>query len=211
MNTAKKSSHSGGQKSRSGETSKKLKQANSQEPILSQGDFLAQTFQSQITIQKESQVRGRVYGQSSLESYGIYDQDTQSWRTYQLSLFGGWEKLSETWPPSGMTRNGKLYHHRGVEPSTDVKGFGYWPTPRASDGKRLRFKASSILKVFKRNRESGNGFSPTLPELITVLSDGKRLRTSFVELMMGIPTSWTDCKCLVTASKFRSSSGLGKG
>ena len=184
---------------RNSETSKRLTQKTSQKLTSSQGDFLAQTSQSPKTTHKESLGKEVDFGKSNYDSLTHYDPNTASWRTSQLSMFGGLEPFSEIWPRWGMMRNGAVFPLRGSGPSTVVRESGFWPTPRASDGKRLRFKASSILKSFRRNRESGNGFSPTLPEMITVLSSGKRLKVSFVEMMMGMPTSWTDLKHSETA------------
>ncbi len=186
------------------------KQKNCQSATSFQEDFHVLTSQLPTTTHKALRASGRVYGKTSSESYGIYDQDTQSWRTYQHSLFGGWEKLSEIWPASGMTRNGKLYPHRGLELSTAEIGSGLWPTPRASDGKRLRFKVHSLKKIVLKNQTNGNNFSLSLPELIKLMSGGKNIKTSFVEMMMGLPKMWTDCKCLETAKSFKLSSGSEK-
>lgn len=188
--------------SRNGKISEKSTQTSCQELMLFPVDSLAQTYQSPTTIQKELQGRGRDYGETSSESYAHYDHATQSWRTYQHFLGEGLEKLSETWHPSGLMRNGKLFRLHGSEPSIAVRESGYWPTPRASDGKRLRFTVKSLRKVVSRNQNSGNNFSLSLPELIKLMSDGKSIKISFVEMMMGMPTHWTDCRSSVTA-KYR--------
>jgi len=73
-----------------------------------------------------------------------------------------------------------------------AKESGYWPTPRASDYKRLRFKVNSLKKVVLKNQTNGNNFSLSLPELIKLMSNGKTIKTEFVEMMMGYPDKWTD-------------------
>ena len=181
-----------------------------EELMLFQEDSHAQTSQAQTTTLKESPGRGRAYGQSSSESYGIYDQDMQSWRTYQRCLLGGWEKLSETWHPSGMTRNGKVFRLRGLKPPTGVRESGLLPTLRASDGMRLYFKVSSLQKVVNRNRNAGTAFSLSMPELITLVMGGKIMKASFAETMMGLPKNWTDLKCVGTAKSFKSLNGSEK-
>ncbi len=46
-------------------------------------------------------------GPSSSACFAIYDPDTSSWKMSLGCLFGESETFSETWPPSGMTRNGR--------------------------------------------------------------------------------------------------------
>jgi len=72
-------------------------------------------------------------GPSSAESFAYYDQDTSSWKTYQACFLQGWEPFSETWPRSGMTRNGRLYRLPTQEHLTSETEYGLWPTPCASD------------------------------------------------------------------------------
>src|SRR5258707_501582 len=40
------------------------------------------------------------------EPFAWYDRASRSWKTWQHCLLGDWEPFSETWPRSGMTRNG---------------------------------------------------------------------------------------------------------
>jgi hypothetical protein len=71
-----------------------------------------------------------------LEPFAWYDRPTRSWRTWQRSLFGGWEPFSETWPRAGMTRNGIAYQRRPLAPLTKEIASGSWRTPGAGDGAR---------------------------------------------------------------------------
>ena len=76
------------------------------------------------------------------ESLGRWDQDSSSWRTCQVSLFdltmdgkhmaAPW---SESWPKSGMTRNGELYPLPTLERPISATGGGSWhiPTPTSAD------------------------------------------------------------------------------
>ncbi len=83
------------------------------------------------------------YGPSSREPFASYDPASSSWRTFQGSLWeAGWEPFSETWPSSGMTRNGRAFPRRPLVPRTSVTGSGssltgkethHVPTPTASD------------------------------------------------------------------------------
>src|SRR5215469_11587236 len=85
---------------------------------------------------------GQDYGPNMPDSLANYDRDTRSWRTSQRSLFGGFSELSETWPRSGMTRNGRLYPLPtwGRRTSASASGSSlthkpthHVPTPTASD------------------------------------------------------------------------------
>lgn len=74
-------------------------------------------------------------GHKPATSSAEYDQATRSWRTYQASFTesGHSSRQSlETWPRSGMTRNGALYPLPELAPLTFVGAGGAWPTPKAS-------------------------------------------------------------------------------
>ena len=74
------------------------------------------------------QAREAAYGSSSLDSLASFDPATQSWRTSQLSVLGGLEPYSETWPRSGMTRNGIAYQLPTLVPLTVETESGSWRT-----------------------------------------------------------------------------------
>jgi hypothetical protein len=86
------------------------------------------------------------------ESLGRWDQDSSSWRTSQASLFdltmdgqhmgAPW---SESWPRSGMTRNGELFPLPTRVPHTSATGGGLWPTPRAIYGEHPGMRDLSHL------------------------------------------------------------------
>jgi hypothetical protein len=81
----------------------------------------------------DSTGHARVFGQSTPVSLASFDPDTSSWRTSQLSLLGGSEPFSETWPRSGMTRSGTAYQLAPLAPLTGGTAPGSWPTPTAMD------------------------------------------------------------------------------
>jgi hypothetical protein len=68
-------------------------------------------------------------------SLASYDPATSSWRTSQDSWLDteGWGQSLETWPPSGMTRNGTAYRLPPSVPRTSATASGSWHTPVASD------------------------------------------------------------------------------
>ena len=67
-----------------------------------------------------------------------YNPDTQSWKTSQTSLVAtgddGLDEYLETWPRSGMTRNGIAYQLPRLARTTTEIGSGYWPTPTGMTG-----------------------------------------------------------------------------
>lgn len=78
------------------------------------------------------------YGRSTPDLLASLDPATSSWRTSQRCLVEGWTLFSETWPRSGMTRNGTAYALPTLAPHTYGTGFGSSPThsiptPTASD------------------------------------------------------------------------------
>jgi hypothetical protein len=71
----------------------------------------------------------RDYGASTPELLAKYDPATSSWRTSQLCLDGELSEFSETWPRSGLIRNGTAYQLPPLVRLTDEIGSGLWPTP----------------------------------------------------------------------------------
>jgi hypothetical protein len=74
-----------------------------------------------------------LYGGGYAEPFAWFDQSTLSWRTWQRCLVTGWTLFAETWPRSGMTRNGIAYRHPTLVPLTDETASGLWQTPVADD------------------------------------------------------------------------------
>jgi hypothetical protein len=74
-----------------------------------------------------------VCGSSSPALLATFDPVSHSWRTVQHSLFEEDGESLLTLPPSGMTRNGRLYRRPMPAPSTLESDCGYWRTPTVSD------------------------------------------------------------------------------
>jgi len=72
-------------------------------------------------------------GSMPVASLANYDPTSRSWKTSQLCLDGEWGEYSETFPKSGMTRNGRLYPLPTLAHRTSGTVSGLWPTPQASD------------------------------------------------------------------------------
>jgi hypothetical protein len=74
-------------------------------------------------------------GGNWLEPFAWYDREKRIWRTFRQYLEGEWEPYSETWPKSGMTRNGIAYRRQLSERRTSENASGVLPTPQAHDYK----------------------------------------------------------------------------
>ena len=66
-------------------------------------------------------------------SLAKFDLDTSSWKTAQLSLLGGLEEFSETWPRWGLMRNGECWERQTLAHRTSESASGLWQTPVADD------------------------------------------------------------------------------
>jgi hypothetical protein len=159
----------------------------------------------------------RDYGASTPELLAKYDHATSSWKTSQLCLDGELSVFSETWPRSGLTRNGTAYQLPPLVPLTDATGSGLWPTVTAGDAKASGSRNTSqsnahpgvSLTDFVRQDggtgrmwptpraqdfKSGAGYSHAgksqTPQLRHLL--GGSLNPTWVEWLMGFPLGFTD-------------------
>jgi hypothetical protein len=72
------------------------------------------------------------YGRNTPELLASFDPATSSWRTSQLSLEGGLTTFSETWPRSGLMRNGIAFQLPPLVRLTDATESELLPTPAAT-------------------------------------------------------------------------------
>lgn len=114
----------------------------------------------------------------------------------------------ETWPTSGMTRNGKLYQRAEPALPTDASAFSLLPTPVSSDATRgpywnNRTGATLPFVVLRAHRD--NTWDTYLPairywESVTLTeapravelnkNNNLRITVEFVIWMMGWPQDW---------------------
>jgi hypothetical protein len=149
------------------------------------------------------------YGRSTPELLAKYDPTTSSWRTSQLCLDGALSVFSETWPRSGLMRNGTAYQLPPLVRLTGEIGFGLLPTPSAeSYGTNQGGEMGRVgpvrpsLETMARKRlwptpaardcRSGRGQQPNghTPQLAEVL--GGSLNPTWVEWLQGFPLGWTE-------------------
>jgi len=81
------------------------------------------------------------YGASIPALLASFDPATRSWRTSQRCLVEGWTLFSETWPRSGLMRNGIAYRLPPLVPLTGGTESGLLPTPEASNTKAIALRS----------------------------------------------------------------------
>lgn len=154
----------------------------------------------------------RDYGQRWRELSTKFDPVSYSWR---IRRFFGFEVLpwsSRIWPKWGMMRNGAIFQQRTAERPIKGTGFGYLPTPTASEGagKSSHSRTWSSTYANLHNFVMGKGKqdpmwkkwpTPTANRRSGLQSHGENailghLNPAWVEWLMGWPIGWTDLKPL---------------
>ena len=107
-----------------------------------------------------------VFGLKCSGSFARWNPVSSSWKTPQLSLLGGLDVFSETWPRSGSMRSGWCWERTTLERRTDESESGFWPTPRAANpGSRPNGKGGKVLdeevKIAEGLRLRGEKLWPT--------------------------------------------------
>ena len=124
-------------------------------------------------------------------SLAKFDHDSCSWKTPQCSLFGGGQESLQTLPRSGMTRDGLLWEQTILEPVIVGKGFGYWPTPTATD-----WKATGKLETLKRQGDRNEAGHQNRPQYEYARKFNMKMPLVASEILMMWPLEWTDLKPL---------------
>ena len=119
-----------------------------------------------------------------------YDPDSCSWKTPQCSLITDSDEFLETYPTSGLMRDGLLWEQTRLALNTTETEYGLLPTPTARD-----FNGHTITK--KRPK----GFNKVLPNVFKLefqLHGQCYPHPTFSEGLMLWPVGWTDLKPLAT-------------
>lgn len=91
---------------------------------------------SQLPVNKQAKMTLGTCGQLPSDAYALYDHDTHSWKTSQVSFLPGTsEQFSGDWPKSGMMQNGVCSELTIAVPHIGERDCGYWPTPAQRDWK----------------------------------------------------------------------------
>lgn len=137
-------------------------------------------------------------GLSSLASFASYDRATRSWRTSQICFTEQMElglvAFSETWPKSGMMRNGDAFQRAPLAPRIGENGYSLWPTPTANMGIASGFSIGQHIKQLRRNQRDGYQTGDASGLLISRVADefDAYPTAEFVEWLMGFPVGWSD-------------------
>jgi hypothetical protein len=206
--------------SRFGMTFKPLTESRGQELLtLFRGAFHAQTFQ----LQAEAQGLTEKVPQCGITWRGWlakFDPDSYSWKTAQCSFIEESGECLETFPVSGMTRNGLLWVHTTLGRRTKGIERGLWRTPDTGGG-----GTSGLLKQGQNHRKNGQPIQIRLVDQVNnprlwptpvsrmhkdrgypseygrneiplAAQVGGPLNPEWVEWLMGWPPGWTDLKPL---------------
>lgn len=148
---------------------------------------------------------GADYGVSYAGLLAKFDPPSRSWRTSQVCFAEngglGLAEFSETWPRSGMMRNGIAFQLPPLAPLTDGIVSGLLPTP---DKSIARIPASAQAnKVAKNNRgerlsKMGTSIAWCEEFLAEWRTTGGELNPQWLEAVMGYPTDWTAAPPLAT-------------
>lgn len=175
--------------------------------ISSPEDFHARTLAVQA-LESAWKEADRGYFSSCSDSLARFDRDSFSWKTSQLSLFGGLTEFSWSSLRWGSIVDGRLYQPKRWEPRISDSDGSYLPTPRASDGEKggqnqSQHRSPSLAAIAARwptptasmvtmsdmeqSRFSGDsGARPPYKD-----AGGGSLNPTWVEWLMGYPLGWT--------------------
>lgn len=159
---------------------------------LSQLDSRAKT-SPQRGGETESMANVADYFSRSFAWFDSCDLESCSWKTSQTCLLTGWEPYLESWPKSGLMRSGVCCRLPFSAPHIKGRGYSFWPTPMASDGRRLGISRQAHLKHWAKNWHGGYGSGPGAGNLVqaTQIEFGYSPSPEFVEWLMGFPRGWT--------------------
>lgn len=178
-----------------------------------QQDFHASPFRGSVNDAEE--MTTETSGPKPFESFAMYDRDSRSWKTPQVSLIPGiLTESSVTWPKAGMVCAGVAYRHASAERRISETDYGFWPTPTKSDatggpgnsgrqgGLNLR---TAIHRVptpsktdYKGSARPGQRRGQLTDPAIGLIPAGGQLSPMWVEWLMGWPVGWTELRPLAT-------------
>ena len=150
------------------------------------------------------------FGVKCSGSFAKWNRDSYSWKTAQCSLLEDSAECLETWPRSGMTRNGVAYLRKPLEPNTKGKGYGLWPTPQASDNRdRGSWDDPSVQRRVTMGKQVGltmiaQGTGKRESGLTAQTGNKGSLNPQFVCWLMGFPPEWCDYAPTETRSSRKS-------
>ena len=172
------------------------------QPSLFAEDSPVRTLASQGSAPAALRAPDRAYGKSTPVLLANYNPASSSWRTSQLSLEGGLAEFSETWPRSGLMRNGIAYQLPPLVPLTSETASGLLPTPQAIDWKGTCAKLSHKRWTTYHLKHWLHG---TALAVHTATGKSSYPDPVFVEWLMRLPIGHLDLEPAVMRSSRKSS------
>ena len=155
--------------------------------------FLVNQSPKQDLEETISQVMNDGSGQNFSGSFAYYDHESSSLKTRQVSLFEDSPLSFVDLPKSGMMLSGQLYELQSLDSPIGENDYSLWPTPKASDSLRMRFKPETLSKTYMKSINNPGEFSPNIGEVIQ--GEFSCFQNSeLTDWIMGFPRSWTDLK-----------------
>lgn len=133
----------------------------------------------------------QAYFSKSFASLANFDPDSFSWKTSQLSLFGGLTEFSWSSLRWGTIVDGRLYQPQKWEPRTLESDGSSWPTLTARD---FRGSMSDHKLAERMDRTAG----PNLQEFVQAHFGVKWITAALCEALMGYPSGHTELSALAT-------------
>jgi len=156
---------------------------------------------------KGSKTRG-IYGRGLQMAFDFSDPAAASLKTSKDISRWGCPTLSKTWQEWVTERRGAYSARRNAARLILGSGSGFWPTPTANEDKDQNASFATLARLDKGGRilrriatlaMRGNGLVGQ-----SNLNDGgnrrERLNPAWVESLLGLPSSWTDCASSETES-----------
>lgn len=142
-------------------------------------------------VARESKGSGVDCGSMCPASFAKLEQEKSGWRTHQLSLLGGWEPFSETWPRWGLMLNGECWEE-------DISALGIC---ESESGYTLPTIGKNEYKGASRKRYRGSKDfrgAKMVEGLRVSENDPIYLTPLFAEIAMMWPSTWTELAPLET-------------
>lgn len=133
-------------------------------------------------------IRGGVAdcGVRCLELFGKLDQNTQSLKIRQLSLFEDSSESYSIFPKSGIMQNGNVYQTSLLDIPIREKGVTLLPTPTKSDHKATFAKTEALTRYLK------SGHQIRIMDILCHKGFLKYQRVNILEMSMGFPIGHTE-------------------
>jgi hypothetical protein len=112
------------------------------------------------------------------ESWLRWCRTTYSWKMRQLSLLGGSESFSGTWPNWGTMQNGECWAHGMPEHLTVETGSGLWPTPTARN-RNIDESAETFIERQQQWRAKDRWNSIPLTQAVQLVPENEQPKHSF--------------------------------